>query len=108
MKRKKSIQMMKIARQASVASHGRGIMAANAPVLGDDGTAGMRTRQTRAELKRKRSSCLHEGGRSKTRTGNEFTPKLKSKSPTPLLNENHGKSSFSSAIKKVSKSKGGV
>ena len=63
MKRKKSIQMMKIARQASVASHGRGIMAANAPVLGD---TGMRTRQTRGELKRKRSSCLHDGGRSKT------------------------------------------
>ena len=78
-------------------------MAAHQPVIGDDGVDGMRTRQTRGEsLKRKRSSFI-EGSRSKTRTGNEFTPKSKSKSP--LLSDTQGKSTFSSAVKKQIKAK---
>ena len=82
-------------------------MSHSAAVIGDDGTDGMRTRQTRGELKRKRSSCHNEGNRSRTRIGNEFTPKSKSKSPLPLIQDSQvqGKSTFSSATKKVIKSK---
>ena len=44
LKRKKSLSKIKLARQVSVASQGRGIMAAHQPVIGDDGLDGMRTR----------------------------------------------------------------
>ena len=51
-------------------------MSANTPVIGDDGADGMRTRQTRADLKRKRSSFI-DGGTRGTRAGKDFTPKIK-------------------------------
>ena len=42
--RKKTTSVNKLLRQTSVQSTKRGIMAANTPVIGDDGADGMRTR----------------------------------------------------------------